>query len=443
MDRPVQQVVGKRQYELSNHLGNVLATVSDRKVGIDTDANGTVNFYDAEVISLQDYYPFGMAIAARSFQAHKYKYGFNGAEKDDEVSGEGNSYTTHFRQYDPRVGRWLSLDPKMNQYPELSAYVSFKNSPIFYTDPFGDAPPQDFTQYTSVGGGNIYIHQDATVQTNGNGEVTSFNIGKRTYSYNQNNQQYETGSGQIYNPFPDITVQVGGNAREIAGTGMQDTDLNFTVTGLSGADNLQIVQIVYTPFDNRLSAYWNDMEKNYNQQIRREPRVVRQVEFNSSPRDPDIRVMGKLQKRFNTNNQFVFSEIDAGLYSSWTLFSGRGGASINPNGPYYKPNSSSLSNGNGTINFFDRPLDALKLNSLRFTTMIVATNYMDTGRDVMLATFNWSYMSINAPVGNGGQVLQQVQSTLLFNQVPSFTSPVRQDFQTLNYYYPNYNLFGY
>jgi RHS repeat-associated protein len=41
-----------------------------------------------------------------------YSYGFNGMETDKEVSGTGNSYTTQFRQYDPRIGRWLSLDPK-------------------------------------------------------------------------------------------------------------------------------------------------------------------------------------------------------------------------------------------------------------------------------------------------------------------------------------------
>jgi hypothetical protein len=38
-----------------------------------------------------------------------YRYGFQNQEKDDEVKGAGNSYTTEFSQYDPRVGRWLYL----------------------------------------------------------------------------------------------------------------------------------------------------------------------------------------------------------------------------------------------------------------------------------------------------------------------------------------------
>jgi len=45
------------------------------------------------------------------FSNLEYRYGFNGMEKDDEVKGKGNSYTTHFRMLDPRLGRWLSTDP--------------------------------------------------------------------------------------------------------------------------------------------------------------------------------------------------------------------------------------------------------------------------------------------------------------------------------------------
>src|SRR5690554_7003906 len=61
-------------------------------------------------------------------------------EHDMEVSGEGNSYTTEFRQYDPRLGRWKSLDPLMAMFPNMSPYVGFANNPIFFTDPYGLAP---------------------------------------------------------------------------------------------------------------------------------------------------------------------------------------------------------------------------------------------------------------------------------------------------------------
>jgi RHS repeat-associated protein len=58
-------------------------------------------------------------------------------ETDPEAKGTGNSYTTEFRQYDPRLGRWLSLDPLMMKFPWMSPYVAFDNNPIYFTDPYG------------------------------------------------------------------------------------------------------------------------------------------------------------------------------------------------------------------------------------------------------------------------------------------------------------------
>jgi len=70
-----------------------------------------------------------------------YLYGFNGMEKDTEVKGGNSShYTTPFRQYDPRIGRWMSLDPLMAKFPHMSPYVAFDNNPIYFSDPWGLEP---------------------------------------------------------------------------------------------------------------------------------------------------------------------------------------------------------------------------------------------------------------------------------------------------------------
>ena len=67
-------------YELSNHLGNVLAVVSDRKVP--TTANptglGAVDHYDADVVQYTDYYPFGMQMPERFSADNDYRYEFYG-----------------------------------------------------------------------------------------------------------------------------------------------------------------------------------------------------------------------------------------------------------------------------------------------------------------------------------------------------------------------------
>ncbi|MCB9196581.1 MAG: hypothetical protein H6598_10185 [Flavobacteriales bacterium] len=65
-----------------------------------------------------------------------YSYGYQGSEKDDEVKGTGNSYTTFFRQLDPRLGRWLTIDPVFQ--PWQSPYTSMDNNPIIYNDLLGN-----------------------------------------------------------------------------------------------------------------------------------------------------------------------------------------------------------------------------------------------------------------------------------------------------------------
>src|SRR5690606_13932407 len=49
----------------------------------------------------------------------------------------GSSYTTEFRQYDPRLMRWKSVDPLMAMFPWMSPYVAFDNNPVYYKDPLG------------------------------------------------------------------------------------------------------------------------------------------------------------------------------------------------------------------------------------------------------------------------------------------------------------------
>ena len=67
----------------------------------------------------------------------KYRFGFGGHEKDDEIyNSSGSSYTGHFWQYDSRLGRRWNRDPKPN--PSISQYATFADNPILYSDPLGD-----------------------------------------------------------------------------------------------------------------------------------------------------------------------------------------------------------------------------------------------------------------------------------------------------------------
>ncbi len=129
---------GQKYYEQSNHLGNILATVTDLKVGLDGDGDGITNSYEAQVTSATDYYAFGWEMPGRKYNSQSYRYGFNGKEKDDD--GEFGSITNYdygFRIYNPAVGRFLSVDPLTGTYPELTPYQFASNSPIASIDQDG------------------------------------------------------------------------------------------------------------------------------------------------------------------------------------------------------------------------------------------------------------------------------------------------------------------
>jgi len=71
----------------------------------------------------------------RKFSAgNGYRYGFNGKENDNEVKGEGNQQDYGMRIYDPRLGRFLSVDPLTSDYPWFTPYQFSGNMPIWAVD---------------------------------------------------------------------------------------------------------------------------------------------------------------------------------------------------------------------------------------------------------------------------------------------------------------------
>ncbi len=129
---------GDKFFELSNHLGNVLVTITDKK--LQHSANNTaVDYYLPDVISTQDYYPFGMQMPGRKYSSASYRFGFNGKEKDKEVSAT-TTYDYGFRIYSPALGRFLSVDPLTGNYPWYTPYQFAGNTPIQAIDLDGLEP---------------------------------------------------------------------------------------------------------------------------------------------------------------------------------------------------------------------------------------------------------------------------------------------------------------
>jgi RHS repeat-associated protein len=197
-NRHYYRVKGNRHYELTNHLGNVLAVVTDRKMAKDTttDATYTPQFFMPDVYSVQNYYAFGQSMPGWSGTAavndpKKYRFGYNGKEDDDEWGKQDYG----FRISDPRIGRFLSVDPLMKEYPELTTYQFASNTPIIAVDLDGleaviyryrfNADAQGATLIESVDNVELVKAGNTTVMINKTtgALMTKDELGKVQYQY--------------------------------------------------------------------------------------------------------------------------------------------------------------------------------------------------------------------------------------------------------------------
>ncbi len=140
------RALGLKRYEVSNHLGNVLVTFTDRKYQI--QSTGVVTGYGTYIASSQDYYPFGMIMNGRNWNTSGYRFGFNGQEKDNEIYGDGNATTALFWEYDPRIGRRWNLDPQPQE--SISDYTVLENSPLINIDILGDKVTTTVERYKKM-----------------------------------------------------------------------------------------------------------------------------------------------------------------------------------------------------------------------------------------------------------------------------------------------------
>ena len=118
-----------RRYELTNHLGNVMVTITDKRKAHYVGTK--IDFYYPTVVSTIDYYPFGMEMPGRIKGDTSYRFGFNGQMQDNEFAGKDGAHLEfEFREYDSRICRFWKMDPLFKQYPWNSTYAFAENRPI-------------------------------------------------------------------------------------------------------------------------------------------------------------------------------------------------------------------------------------------------------------------------------------------------------------------------
>ncbi len=151
------RTLGKKEYEITDHLGNVRVSVSDRLVKPGSDWLNDVKMQT-------DYFPYGMQREDRNDNVAGYRYGYNGKENDNDVKGEGNQQDYGFRIYDPRIARFLSVDPLTAGFPMLTPYQFASNRPIDGVDLDGKEYDNFMSMFKKPGDLRIQLPNVQTAQ---------------------------------------------------------------------------------------------------------------------------------------------------------------------------------------------------------------------------------------------------------------------------------------
>jgi RHS repeat-associated protein len=120
------------RYQVGNHLGSAGLEVDD----------------EAQIISYEEYYPFGSTsyqAARKDIEDSIKRYRYTGMERDEE---SGFSYHGA-RYYAPWIARWLSPDPETARFLHHSPYCYAANTPVAYVDTNGrepKKPPGDWSR---------------------------------------------------------------------------------------------------------------------------------------------------------------------------------------------------------------------------------------------------------------------------------------------------------
>ena len=201
-----------------------------------------------------------------------YRYGFNGKEKDNETKEVGNSYDFGARIYDPRLGRWSSLDPLMKKYPSLSPYNFCANNPAIFIDVDG----KDFllsVVYTYNGKATpTVVHELGNTSINATSPLTLiYNHDTKEFDFTLNiNVQFSSnftgdmnnkGGGSLEQNNPGLYREVKGHEDGHAGQNFDAARKNISITLNIGGKNItysgrpdQVLTKAFNEFDVKLKA---------------------------------------------------------------------------------------------------------------------------------------------------------------------------------------------
>jgi RHS repeat-associated protein len=227
-----ERTLGYKQYEFTNHLGNVLVTLSDRKTQV--NSSGTVSYFMSDVRSYSDYSAFGVALEGR--HGGTYRYDFNGKESDIEADLQDYG----MRIYNPRLGKFLSVDPLMKKYAMLAPYQFAGNSPVHAVDLDGMEPAYPDNNSIVKTAESIVIKQT----TYNNMSVTAVTVMKTATGYELGDGDYvirPSPNEPIYEYCESTTIYIDGNGNVVGGT-YSETSATYSPEDANGVRTESNVQ---------------------------------------------------------------------------------------------------------------------------------------------------------------------------------------------------------
>ncbi|WP_422106603.1 DUF6443 domain-containing protein [Winogradskyella sp.] len=126
-------------YNLTDHLGNIRVTYLDKN-------QNNANAVDLEIVELNSYYPYGMAMEYENNVVSSYtnsmarKFKYNGIEHEESLGLD--LYEMDVRHYDAAIARWTGIDPVTHH--SMSTYLAFDGNPIYWADPSGADSESDW-----------------------------------------------------------------------------------------------------------------------------------------------------------------------------------------------------------------------------------------------------------------------------------------------------------
>jgi len=199
--------------ELTNHLGNVLSVISDKP--IPHDNNGTVDYWQADILVAQDYSPFGVTLSGRNFDlltthqnaggtttpppavAEIYKNNFDTPPAttnpytgtptlDDKIISSSWSTPTAggFTNFNGKTGKAIAITTATPDTSYITLTLTVKDSAELTLDSYSFYHRSSGTGYanyilavngTNASSGAIWVSNNNNLHTTGDVSLSNFN----------------------------------------------------------------------------------------------------------------------------------------------------------------------------------------------------------------------------------------------------------------------------